>query len=67
MADITLDALAAFQAEMNKMPAYRARLIASARDAGHSWREIGDVMGMSHAGAIKAARAGTDPVTQDIR
>lgn len=54
--DDTLETLAAFQARMDKMPARRAELIREARAAGHSWREIGATLGMSHVGAMKASR-----------
>lgn len=57
MTDDTLDTLKAFQQRMDAMPARRAVLIREARAAGHSWREIGRTIGMSHAGAMKAARA----------
>lgn len=56
MADDTLDTLRAFQARMDAMPARRAELIAEARDAGHSWPKIGEALGMSHQGAMKAAK-----------
>lgn len=54
--DETLDTLRAFQARMDKMPQRRAELIAEARQAGHTWREIGDAIGMSHVGAMNAAK-----------
>lgn len=54
--DDTLSALTAFQADMDAMPARRAELIAEARTAGHSWPAIGTAMGMSHVGAMKAAK-----------
>lgn len=41
---------------MDGMPARRAWLIRDARAAGHSWREIGRAIGMTHAGAMKAAK-----------
>ncbi|MEQ6899264.1 hypothetical protein [Microbacterium sp. KR10-403] len=56
MTDETLDTLRAFQARMDRMPSRRAELIAEAREAGHTWQQIGDALGMSHAGAMKAAR-----------
>lgn len=55
--DDTLKTLSAFQARMNAMPARRAELIAEARAAGHSWPKIGAALGMSHAGAMKAAKS----------
>jgi DNA-directed RNA polymerase specialized sigma24 family protein len=56
--DDSIETLKAFQARMDAMPSRRAELIAQARTAGHSWREIGAAIGMSHAGAMKAARVG---------
>lgn len=50
-----IEPLRAFQARMDAMPARRAELIAEARAAGHTWAQIGEALGMSHAGAIKAA------------
>lgn len=55
--DDTLEALAAFQQQMNAMPARRAELIAAARAAGHSWPKIGFAIGMTHVGAMKAAKS----------
>ena len=55
--DNTLDTLAAFQERMNNMPARRAELIEDARKAGHSWPVIATAMGMTHPGAMKAAKA----------
>lgn len=55
--DDSLQELAAFQARMNAMPARRAQLVREARTAGHSWRTIGQAMGMSHVAAMKAARS----------
>lgn len=54
--DDSLEALGAFQVQMDAMPAQRAELIREARLAGHSWRVIGASMGMSHVAAMKAAR-----------
>lgn len=54
--DDTIEALKAFQARMDAMPARRAELMRQAHAAGHSWREIGAAVGMSHTGAMKAAR-----------
>jgi hypothetical protein len=51
-----LDTLAAFQARMDAMPARRAELIADARAAGYSWPKIAAAMGMTHPGAMKAAK-----------
>ncbi len=65
--DPTLEALAAFQQRMNAMPSARARLIADARAAGHSWPAIGRALGMSHVGAMKAGAvmlSGADLVDQ---
>lgn len=65
--DPTLDALTAFQVRMNAMPSARAKLIADARDAGHSWPTIGRALGMSHVGAMKAGNvmlSGPDLVEQ---
>lgn len=58
MADDTLETLTAFQARMNAMPPRRAELIAEARAAGHSWPVIARALGMTHPGAMKAAKAG---------
>jgi hypothetical protein len=55
--DDSIETLQAFQARMNAMPARRAQLMREARAAGHTWREIGAAVGMSHVGAMKAARA----------
>ena len=54
--DDSLETLAAFQARMNNMPARRAELIAEARAAGHSWPKIAEALGMTHPGAMKAAK-----------
>jgi len=54
--DDPLAALAAFQERMDAMPKRRAELIADARAAGHSWPKIGAALGMTHAGAMKAAK-----------
>ena len=54
--DESIETLRAFQARMDAMPTRRAELMREAHDAGHSWREIGAAVGMSHAGAMKAAR-----------
>lgn len=59
--DDTLETLAAFQQRMDSMPARRAELIAAARAAGHSWPKIGAALGMSHVGAMKAAKAAQGP------
>jgi DNA-directed RNA polymerase specialized sigma24 family protein len=56
MADDTLETLRAFQQRMDAMPARRAELIRLARAAGHSWREVGEAVSMTHVGAMKAAR-----------
>lgn len=57
MADDTLETLTAFQTRMNNMPARRAQLIAEARAKGHSWPTIAAALGMTHPGAMKAAKA----------
>lgn len=58
MADDTLETLAAFQRRMDGMPVRRAELIAEARAAGHSWPTIAKALGMTHPGAMKAAKMG---------
>jgi DNA-directed RNA polymerase specialized sigma24 family protein len=55
--DSTLETLRAFQERMNAMPKRRAELIAEARVAGHSWPKIAEALGMTHPGAMKAAKA----------
>lgn len=60
MQDETLDILGRYHARMLGMPARRAELIAEAREAGHTWQEIGEALGMSHAGAMKAAKVTRD-------
>ena len=57
MVDDTLETLTAFQQRMDAMPARRAELIAAARAAGHSWAQIGNALGMTHAGAMYVANA----------
>lgn len=57
MTDSTLETLHAFQERMNAMPARRAQLIEEARQAGHSWPKIAEALGMTHPGAMKAAKA----------
>lgn len=66
MAD-ELDALREVQDRLNTLnertaalTTRRAALIAEARDAGHSWPKIGATLGMSHQGAMKAARTPHD-------
>lgn len=54
--DPTLDALTKIQTRMNEMPVERAKLIEAARAAGKSWPAIGRALGMSHVGAMKAAK-----------
>jgi DNA-directed RNA polymerase specialized sigma24 family protein len=54
--DDTLETLHAFNERMKTMPARRAVLIEEAREAGHTWREIADVMGITEHGAIKASK-----------
>jgi hypothetical protein len=41
---------------MDEMPARRAELIENARAAGYSWQQIGTAIGMTHPGAMKAAK-----------
>jgi propanediol dehydratase small subunit len=55
--DSTLETLRVLQELMNEMPARRAELIAEARAAGHSWPKIAEALGMTHPGAMKAAKA----------
>lgn len=56
LVDDTLETLRAFQARMDAMPARRAELIEEARKAGHSWPTIAKALGMTHPGAMKAAK-----------
>jgi hypothetical protein len=56
MSEDTLATLVAFNKRMEAMPARRAELIRAAHDAGHSWREIGAAIGMTHPGVMKAAQ-----------
>jgi hypothetical protein len=56
--DSTLETLHAFQERMNAMPKRRAQLIEEARKAGHSWPKIAEALGMTHPGAMKAAKQG---------
>jgi hypothetical protein len=55
--DSTLETLQAFQERMDAMPKRRAELIEEARKAGHSWPTIAKALGMTHPGAMKAAKA----------
>lgn len=52
----SLLALRELQAQFERIPIERAELIAAAREAGHSWVEIGRALGMSHVGAMKASK-----------
>jgi len=56
MTDDTLDILHSFNERLNRMPSRRAELIAEAREAGHTWREIAQALGMTEHGAIKASK-----------
>ena len=56
MADDTIDILKSYNERMQRMPSRRAELIAEAREAGHTWREIAGVLGMTEHGAIKASK-----------
>jgi len=56
MTDETLSILHSFNQRMARMPSRRAELIAEAREAGHTWREIAQELGMTEHGAIKAAK-----------
>ncbi|SBS70776.1 hypothetical protein [uncultured Microbacterium sp.] len=47
---------ARIDAAVRSLYADRARLICGARDDGHTWQEIADVLGMTVHGAIKASR-----------
>ena len=51
---------ASLQSTVGALYAERARLILRARSAGHTWREIAVVLGMTVHGAIKASKMGTD-------
>lgn len=41
---------------VDRLYADRARLILDARDAGHTWQQIADALGMTVHGAIKASK-----------
>lgn len=59
---MSLDDLArahsALAASVEHLYAERARLILDAREAGHTWQQIADVLGMTVHGTIKASRMG---------
>lgn len=56
MKDDTLQTLHAFNERLKAMPARRVTLIEEAREAGHTWREIAEAMGITEHGAIKASK-----------
>ncbi|WP_433718657.1 hypothetical protein [Microbacterium laevaniformans] len=60
MTDLLAD-LHALQEHIDAMPAARATLIGQAREAGHTWVEIGAALGMSHVAAMKAAKPNPKP------
>lgn len=47
---------AALSASVDRLYADRAALILAARDAGHTWQQIAEVLGMTVHGAIKASK-----------
>lgn len=52
--DQTIQRLRELEAEYASFPDRRAKAVHEAREAGHTWREIADAIGMTQNGLIAA-------------
>lgn len=57
VSDPALVAIAVANLEVRAAEANLDRKVAAAREAGHTWQEIGDILGLTRQGALKRYRA----------